>query len=95
MCISMKNKTPDENEKVILDAIRENPELKKCILEMVEITHARLPELELGDDAEEAVVNVIQKTGKALLQEWTEKQHNRMEEKAREDKSLRPQGKKK
>jgi hypothetical protein len=91
----MNNKTLDENEKAILDAIRENLELKKCFLEMVEITHARLPELVRGDDAEDAVVNAIQKTGKTLLQEWTKKQQERIEEKTREDKSLRPHGKKK
>ncbi|HEY4831093.1 MAG TPA: hypothetical protein VIH61_00815 [Waddliaceae bacterium] len=62
---------------------------------MVEITHARLPELEHGDDAEDAVVNAIQKTGKALLQEWAEKQQDRIEEKTREDKALRPHRKKK
>lgn len=95
MCISMQNKTPDENEKVILDAIRANPELKKCFLEMVEITHERLPELQRGDDAEDAVVYAIKKTGKTLLQEWAEKQKNRIEEKTREDKSLRSHGKKK
>ena len=91
----MNNKPLNEQEKTILEAIRENPELGKCFLEMVEITHTNLPELERGDDAEDAVVNAIEKTGKILLQEWAEKQQNRIEEKAREDKSLRPHGKKK
>ena len=75
--------------------MRENPDLAMCFLEMIDITHKRLPELERGDDAEETVVNAIQKTGKTLLQEWTEKQRTRIEEKAREDKSMRPHGKKK
>jgi hypothetical protein len=91
---TMNNKILNEKEKAILDAIRENPELEKCFLEMIEITHERLPELERGDDAEDAVVNAIQKTGKALLQEWAEKQKNRIDEKTREDRSLRPHGKK-
>lgn len=91
----MNNKLLNEKEKIILEAIRENPELEKCFLEMVDITHARLPELERGDDAEEAVVDAIQKTGKALLQEWAEKQKNRIDEKTKEDRSVRPHGKKK
>lgn len=91
----MNNKTLSEKEKAIVEAIRENPELEKCFLEMIEITHERLPELERGDDAEDAVVNVIQKTGKTLLQEWSEKQRDRIDAKTREDKSLRPHGKKK
>jgi hypothetical protein len=91
----MNNKPLNEKEKAVLEAIRENPELEKCFLEMIEITHTRLPELIRGDDAEDAIVNVIEKTGKTLLQEWAEKQQNRIEEKTREDKSLRPHGKKK
>jgi hypothetical protein len=91
----MNNKILNEKEKAILDAIRENPELEKCILEMIDITHKRLPELERGDDAEDAVVNAIQKTGKTLLQEWAEKQRIRIDEKTRTDRSLRPHGKKK
>ena len=91
----MNNKPLSEKEKAIVEAMRENPELEKCFLEMVDITHVRLPELELGDDAEEAVVDAIKKTGKTLLQEWAEKQKNRIDEKTREDKSVRPHGKKK
>ena len=91
----MNDKTFSEKEKAIVEAIRENIELEKCILEMIEITHERLPELERGDDAEDAVVNAIQKTGKTLLQEWAEKQRDRIDRKTREDRSLRPHGKKK
>jgi Ni,Fe-hydrogenase I small subunit len=91
----MDNKTISEKEKAILNALRENPELEKCILEMVEITHERITELENGDDAEEAVVNTIRKTGKILLQEWAQKQNERAEKAARENEALRPHGKKK
>jgi predicted HicB family RNase H-like nuclease len=91
----MNDKTLNENEKAILNALRENPELEKCILEMIEITHERITELENGDDAEEAVVSAIKKTGKTLLQEWAEKQKDRAEKAAKENKSLRPHEKKK
>ena len=91
----MKDKLPNEEEKVILHAVRENPELKECFLEMIGITHERLKDLNLGDDAEEAVVLAIRKTGKVLLQEWAEKKNKEVEETARKDKSLRPHGKKK
>lgn len=91
----MNERTLNEREKAILNAMRNNPELEKCFLEMIEITNERLTDLERGDDAEEAVVNAIQKTGITLLQEWAEKQKDRVEEKTRKDKALRPHGKKK
>jgi hypothetical protein len=91
----MSNRICSKKEEAILEALRKNPELEKCVLEMIEITQERLAELELGDDAEEAIINVIQKTGKTLLQEWAERQRSRIEEKIREDKTLRPHGKKK
>jgi uncharacterized protein YwlG (UPF0340 family) len=65
----MKDKQLDDEEKAILEAVRENPELKNCMLEMIGITHARIGELKIGDDAEEEVVKVIRKTGNVLLQE--------------------------
>jgi hypothetical protein len=91
----MNNEKLTDKEKAVLAALRENPELEKCFLEMIEITHERLTELKRGDDAEDAVVETIQKTGKTLLKEWAEKQRNRIDEEIRKDKSLRPHGKKK
>jgi uncharacterized protein YwlG (UPF0340 family) len=91
----MKDKQLDDEEKAILEAVRENPELKNCMLEMIGITHARIGELKIGDDAEEEVVKVIRKTGNVLLQEWAEKREKEAEKAARQDKSLRPHGKKK
>jgi hypothetical protein len=91
----MKDKILNEEEKTILNAMRENPELKECVLEMIGITHERIKELNVGDDAEEAVVKAIRKTGKVLLQEWAEKKNKEGEETARQDKLLRPHGKKK
>src|SRR3989304_1100418 len=58
----------DEDERAILAALRSSPRLKACILEMVDITDGdAFEELNNGDDAEEAVVDAIQKTGTALL----------------------------
>jgi DNA-binding transcriptional regulator YiaG len=89
------NETLNDNEKAILNAMRENIELEKCFLEMIDITHKRIPELRNGDDAEEAVVHAIQKTGNVLLQEWAEKQEKETDKAGRQDKSIRPHGKKK
>lgn len=84
-----------EEEKAIVGAMRANSDLKECFLEMIDITHDRIKELNRGDDAEDAVVSAIRKTGKVLLQEWADKKNKEAESISREDKSLRPQGKKK
>jgi hypothetical protein len=91
----MEDKKLNKDEMVILDAMRENPELKECFLEMIGITHDRINEINLGDDAEDAVVGAIRKTGKALLKEWVEKKKKAGEEAARQNATLRPHGKKK
>ena len=85
----------DEDEKAILAALRSSPRLKACILEMVDITDGDVFEnLNNGDDAEEAVVDAIQKTGTALLQGWAEKKNARAEEEIRANKSYRMHKKK-
>lgn len=74
----------DEDEQTILTALRSNPKLKACILELLDITDGEaFEELNNGDDAEEAVVGVIQKTGTTLLQGWTEKKNAEAEKELR------------
>ena len=55
MTIQKNHKTDEER---ILNALRRNPDLKDCILEMIDITEdpTRDQKLKLGDDAEDAVV---------------------------------------
>ena len=85
----------DEDEKAILTALRSSPKLKACILEMVDITDGdAFEELNNGDDAEEAVVDAIQKTGTALLQGWAEKKNAKAEEEIRMNNSYRAHKKK-
>jgi hypothetical protein len=91
----MKDKLLNEEEKAVLNAMRENLELKECFLEMIGITHERINELKKGDDAEEAVVKVIHKTGNILLQEWCEKQEEMAAKTSLQNKTLRTHGKKK
>lgn len=80
----------DEDEKAILTALRSSPRLKACILEMVDITDGdAFEELNNGDDAEEAVVGAIQKTGTTLSQDWVEKKNAKAEEEIRANKSYR------
>jgi len=85
----------DEDERAILAALRSSPRFKACILEMVDITDGdAFEELNNGDDAEDAVVDAIQKTGTALLQNWAEKKNAKAEEEIRANQSYRVHKKK-
>jgi len=70
---SITNFSLSENEQKVIAAFRSNPKLEVCVLEMIDITGSPLGTLDCGDDAEEAVVSVIQKTGRLLLEEWAQK----------------------
>jgi hypothetical protein len=82
------SKNPQQDEERILNALRSNPGLKECILEMLDISQdpVRDQKIKLGDDAEDAVVEVIQKTGRKLLEEWAQKRN----EQAAEEVSQKP-----
>ena len=85
----------DSDEKAILEALRSSPRLKACVLEMLDITDGdSFDELNSGDDAEEAVVDAIQKTGQALLQEWVKKKKIKAETEVSIDKAYRAHEKK-
>lgn len=90
------SKKPLEDEERILNALRTNPKLKNCILEMIDITEDPLRDqkLKLGDDAEDAVVEVIQKTGRELLEEWAQRRSEQASEEISQKPKHRPQGKK-
>ena len=86
----------DEEDKLIFEALQANPKLKACLLEMLDLVEGKtFDNIKTGDDAEEAVVEVIQKTGKTLLQDWVEKKTKKAEEAVNQDKSFRPNFKKK
>jgi len=51
-------------------------------------------QLNNGDDAEEAVVDAIQKTGTALLQDWAEKKNCKAEEELKKNPAYRTHKKK-
>lgn len=85
----------NEDEQKILKALRSNPELASCVLEMIDITQVPLGTLDNGDDAEEAVVHTIQKTGTLLLEQWAQKKSDEATEKVKEAGRHRPHGKKK
>lgn len=86
-----------EDEERILNALRRNSELKDCFLEMVDIAEdpTRNQRLKLGDDAEDAVVEVIQKTGKKLLEEWMQRRSEEAAKEVSKQPKHRPHGKKK
>ena len=47
----------------------------------VDSAQAPLGTLDIGDDAEDAVIHVIQKTGKLILQEWAQKKSDETSQK--------------
>ncbi len=84
-----------DNEKKIIESLRGNHELRNCFLEMIDIADSPLGKLDLGDDAEEAVVQAIKKTGKVLLDEWAQKKSDQATDKARTKPENHSHGKKK
>jgi len=62
----------DQETQKILQALSDNPDLKACILEMIDITEDSANQLNRGDDAEDAVIQAIRKTGSVLLKEWAQ-----------------------
>lgn len=66
------SKPGDQENQKILQALNDNPDLKACILEMIDITEDSTNQLNRGDDAEEAVIQAIRKTGSVLLKEWAQ-----------------------
>jgi hypothetical protein len=91
----MKNSSMNDDEAHILNTIRAQPELKNCFLEMIDITQDSADLLNCGDDAEEAIVESIRKTGEVLLQQWAQKKSDKAEEPLRRDPTHRPHIKKK
>ena len=89
--------TQSQDEELIINALRNNPELKNCFLEMIDIAQdpIRGQKLKFGDDAEDAVVEVIQKTGRKLLEEWAQRRSEQAAEEVSQKSKHRPQGKKK
>lgn len=85
----------NEREQKILEALRDNPDLEKCFLEMIDISHSPLGKLDNGDEAEEAVVQVIQKTGKLILEEWSQKKSDQATEEVQNQTQNHLHGKKK
>lgn len=85
----------DMDEKSIIEMVRSSPELKACILEMIDITAGEdFEKIDLGDHAEEAVVEIIQKTGRILLSDWVKKKVKKAEEEAHQNRSIRTHKKK-
>ena len=91
------SKNSQEDEKRILNALRRNPELKDCFLEMIDIAEdpIKSQKLKLGDDAEDAVIEVIQKTGRKLLEEWTQRRSEEAAKEVSKQPKHRPHEKKK
>ena len=85
---------PTKEEEKVLIALRRNPDLGKCVLEMLDIVGEDLGGIELADEAEELVVENIRKTGQELLTTWAQKRANLTAEQARGERDTRAHEKK-
>jgi hypothetical protein len=83
-----------DEENQLIERMRKNPELARCLLEMTDIIGKDLEKINLADDAEEIVVNNIRKTGKELLTTWAVKKAGLVEEQIRKEKGVRRHEKK-
>ncbi len=79
----MKLSQDEENQ--LIERIRQNPELARCLLEMTDIIGKDLEKVDLADDAEEIVVSSIRKTGKELLTTWAVKKAHTAVEQAKKE----------
>ena len=85
----------DENKlQKVIAALQADESFLDCVLEMVDTVENEQDQLKTGDDAEEAVVSVIQKTGATLLEKWANKKSIKIEYAAQEDGQIRPHEKK-
>lgn len=90
----MRLKLSQDEENLLVQRIRENPELARRLLEMTDIIGEDLGGIELADDAEEVVVENIRKTGKELLTTWAVKRATLSTEQAKKEKGIRMHEKK-
>lgn len=81
------NLTKQEAE--LIADLRKSPNLMDCVKEIVGIAGDKVS-FQVADDAEDAVVEAIQKAGANTLQEWTQKQELKAREEAAKDPNLRP-----
>lgn len=85
---------PTKEEEKVLIALRRNPDLGKCVFEMLDIVGEDLGGIELADEAEELVVENIRKTGHELLTTWAQKRANLAAEETRGERGTRAHEKK-
>ncbi len=83
------------DEKALLDILRKTPGLMDCFMEMAEIANDKVEGLILGDDAEEATVEVMHRAGRATLQGWAERRCKTAEAEVQAQGDCRPHVKKK
>lgn len=83
-----------KEEEKLLKTIRKNIGLSRCIFEMLDIAGEDLGNIELADDAEDVVVQNIQKTGKELLTVWAQNRQNQLAKNAGLEKETRAHEKK-
>ena len=77
------NQATSHDDQRLLQALKNHPDLKACFLEMVDITEDNTNQLNRGDDAEDAVIAAMRKTGATLLKEWAQKKADKAEQETR------------
>ena len=81
--------TNTKEEELLLLTVRNNPELGRCVLEMLEIAGEDIDDINLADDAEEIVVENIKKTGKELLTTWARNKQKKLHEQVKSKENVR------
>lgn len=85
----------DENKlQKVMSALKADESFLDCVLEMVDTFENEQDQLKSGDDAEEAVVSVIQKAGTMLLEKWANKKSRQTEQIAYGNKEIHSHEKK-
>ena len=80
--------------KTAIAALQADESLLDCVLEMVDTIDDEQGSLKTGDDAEDAVTDVVRRTGRTLLAKWARKKEAQVGAMAASDQSLRPHEKK-
>lgn len=94
MCTMSLSQTSDQETQKIFQALNANPDLRACILEMIDITEDSANQLNRGDDAEDAVIKSIRKTGSVLLKEWAQSKADKAAKETEEQPGVRMHEKK-
>lgn len=74
------------NEKELCERLRQNPELKERVEQLLSIIENEDGEATLANDAEQRVIDELRQMGKDALQSWADRQSNKASDKLKKQK---------